>query len=58
MIRYHLEQDADLTAAFVEVPLESASRFGVAEIADDDALGGRVLSYEEKPKNPKILGPL
>ena len=53
MIRYHLEQDADLTAAFVEVPLESASRFGVAEIADDDALGGRVLSYEEKPKKPK-----
>ncbi len=53
MIRYHSEQDADLTAAFIEVPLKSASRFGVAEIADDNDDGGRMLSYEEKPAAPK-----
>ena len=53
MIRYHTEQDADLTAAFIEVPRESASRFGVAEIADDSEEGGRMLSYEEKPAEPK-----
>jgi len=53
MIRYHNEHDADLTAAFIEVPLESASRFGVAEIADEDSDGGRMLSYEEKPAAPK-----
>jgi glucose-1-phosphate adenylyltransferase len=53
MIRYHNEHDADLTAAFIEVPLESASRFGVAEIADDFSDGGRMLSYEEKPAAPK-----
>ncbi len=53
MIRYHNEQDADLTAAFIKVPLESASRFGVAEIADEFADGGRMLSYEEKPAAPK-----
>jgi len=53
MIRYHNEHNADLTAAFVEVPAESASRFGVAEIADDFDDGGRMLSYEEKPVNPK-----
>ena len=53
MIRYHNEQDADLTAAFIKVPLESASRFGVAEIADDFDDGGRMLSYEEKPAAPK-----
>ncbi|QQG64766.1 glucose-1-phosphate adenylyltransferase family protein [Desulfobulbus oligotrophicus] len=53
MIRYHNEQDADLTAAFIEVPPESASRFGVAEIADEGPVGGRVLSYEEKPTSPK-----
>jgi len=53
MIRYHNEHDADLTAAFIEVPLQSASRFGVAEIADEGAEGGRMLSYEEKPATPK-----
>lgn len=53
MIRYHHEQDADLTAAFIKVEPESASRFGVAEIADDSNDGGRMLSYEEKPKEPK-----
>lgn len=53
MIRYHNEHDADLTAAFIEVPLESASRFGVAEIGDDFEDGGRMLSYEEKPVAPK-----
>ncbi|MCL2340376.1 MAG: sugar phosphate nucleotidyltransferase [Proteobacteria bacterium] len=53
MIRYHHDCDADLTAAFIEVEPKAASRFGVAEIADDSASGGRVLSYEEKPANPK-----
>jgi len=53
MIRYHNEHDVDLTAAFIEVPLESASRFGVAEIAVGDSDGGRMLSYEEKPASPK-----
>jgi len=53
MIRYHHEHDADLTAAFIEVEPRAASRFGVAEIADDSEDGGRMLSYEEKPANPK-----
>ncbi len=53
MIRYHNEQDADLTAAFLEVTPGEASRFGVAEIADDSAEGGRLLSYEEKPRHPR-----
>lgn len=53
LIRYHNEHDADLTAAFIEVDPSSASRFGVAEIADDFEDGGRLLSYEEKPAQPK-----
>jgi glucose-1-phosphate adenylyltransferase len=53
MIRYHNEHDVDLTAAFIEVPYASASRFGVAEIADEGTDGGRMLSYEEKPAAPK-----
>ncbi|CAK8714273.1 Glucose-1-phosphate adenylyltransferase subunit GlgD [Candidatus Electronema halotolerans] len=54
LIRFHNEQDADLTAAFIRVEkISSARRFGVAEIADDHAEGGRLLSYEEKPAAPK-----
>ncbi len=54
LIRFHNEQDADLTAAFIRVEkTSSARRFGVAEIADDHAEGGRLLSYEEKPADPK-----
>jgi len=53
MIRYHHQHDADLTAAFIEVAPGAASRFGVAEIAGDSEYGGRILSYEEKPAQPK-----
>ena len=54
LIRFHHEQNADLTAAFIKVEkTSSARRFGVAEIADDHAEGGRLLSYEEKPAEPK-----
>ena len=54
MIRYHNEHDADLTAAFIRVEKQdAASRFGVAEIAEDFNEGGRLLSYEEKPENPR-----
>ncbi len=54
MIRFHNERDADVTAAFIKVKKEdAASRFGVAEIGDEYSEGGRLLSYEEKPENPK-----
>jgi glucose-1-phosphate adenylyltransferase len=53
MVRYHNEQDADLTAAFIQVPRQEATRFGVAEFAQDNVEGGPLLSYEEKPASPK-----
>ncbi len=53
MISYHNDNNADLTAAFTQVPLESAQRFGIAEISEDSAEGGKMLSYEEKPTSPK-----
>ena len=54
MIRYHNEQNADLTAAFIRVKKkDAASRFGVAEIAGDHAEGGKLISYEEKPDHPR-----
>ncbi len=53
MIHYHRQQNADLTAAFINVSLKEATRFGVAEIEGDDKEGGRLLSYEEKPVAPR-----
>ncbi len=53
LIRYHHAKDADLTMACVEVPRAEAHRFGVADIADEDATGGRVMAYEEKPAQPR-----
>ena len=50
MIAYHTEKNADLTVAFTRVPLYEASRFGVAELNDEDGeRGGRVINYWEKP---------
>jgi len=53
MIRYHNERNADLTAAFIEVDPSAAHRFGIADISDDDAIGGRLLNYEEKPEKSR-----
>jgi glucose-1-phosphate adenylyltransferase len=46
MIAYHLECRAALTVACQEVPLEEASRFGIAETD----LEGRIVGFQEKPK--------
>jgi len=48
MLAYHVEKQADLTIACIQVPLEEAKAFGVMGIADD----GRVLRFQEKPDNP------
>lgn len=53
MINYHQEKDADLTMAFIKVPREEASRFGVAAInAEDGERGGKIEGYWEKPVEP------
>ncbi|MFQ5639583.1 MAG: glucose-1-phosphate adenylyltransferase family protein [bacterium] len=47
---YHLVKNADLTVAFLPIKVEENSRFGVAEIDDEDGeIGGKVLDYKEKP---------
>lgn len=53
MIKFHVEKEADLTAAFIEVDPRDAHRFGIAEIESEDPRGGRVVHYEEKPENPR-----
>ena len=48
MIANHVRNEADMTVACIEVPLEEASAFGVMA-ADEE---GRVSSFLEKPKQP------
>jgi glucose-1-phosphate adenylyltransferase len=49
--RFHLESDADLTIMAVRWPVSDASRYGVLEVDKE----GRVIGFEEKPRNPKPL---
>ena len=49
MIAYHKETDADCTIAVIDVPIEEASRFGIMNTDEN----GRIVEFEEKPKNPK-----
>lgn len=51
MLSFHLEGGRDLTIAAFPVPIAEASRYGVLEV---DAQG-RVVGFEEKPKEPKPL---
>ncbi len=53
MIKFHIEKDADLTAAFLEVDPLDAHRFGIGEIASESPRGGRLVRYEEKPEKPR-----
>jgi glucose-1-phosphate adenylyltransferase len=53
-IEYHWRKNADLTISCLKVPMESAHRFGVSEMNDEDGqTGGRILRYEEKPAKPE-----
>ncbi len=49
MLDTHKGNNADLTIAVIEVPIEEASRFGIMN-TDEDM---RIIEFEEKPKNPK-----
>lgn len=49
MLDFHKQKNADITLATIPVPIEEASRFGVA-ITDDNR---RILEFEEKPKHPR-----
>ncbi|MBV5330296.1 MAG: glucose-1-phosphate adenylyltransferase [Chlorobium sp.] len=51
MINYHQTNQADITIAALEVPLEDARRFGVLTVDGDS----RVAAFTEKPSNPETL---
>src|SRR6266478_2918342 len=49
MIAFHQQRRADVTLGAVVVPLQEGYRFGILETDAE----GRVLSFEEKPKEPR-----
>src|SRR5258708_1189979 len=49
MLAFHQQRNADVTLGAVVVPLEEGYRFGILETDAE----GRVLSFEEKPKEPR-----
>ena len=49
MLEYHKANNADVTIAAMQVPMEEASRFGIV-ITDDN---NRITEFEEKPANPR-----
>ena len=49
LTQFHQEKQADVTVATLRVTLEEASRFGVVQTDPNY----RVLSFDEKPKQPK-----
>ncbi len=51
MLAYHAEKNADVTVAALPESVEKARAFGVIETNK----AGRVVGFEEKPKNPKPL---
>ena len=51
MIARHRANQADLTIAALEVPVEGAKRFGILSVNQDS----RVDSFEEKPDLPKTI---
>jgi len=51
-IDYHLEKDADITIALLEVGADQAHQFGVAEVDNDF----QIMGFQEKPKTqPKTI---
>ena len=48
MLRFHLDQAAEVTLAAIEVPIEDGKRFGIVAVDESD----RVTGFLEKPQNP------
>lgn len=51
MLHFHVENNADLTIAAIETPLDEARRFGVLEVDESQ----RLIGFEEKPANPRPI---
>ena len=48
LLAFHVENQADMTVACLQVPIEQASAFGVMGVDEQS----RVIEFTEKPRNP------
>ncbi len=51
MLACHVRNNADMTVACINVPLEEAKGFGVMAVDDED----KIIEFAEKPANPKHM---
>tara|TARA_R110000772_G_scaffold167377_1_gene279090 strand:- start:1583 stop:2845 length:1263 start_codon:yes stop_codon:yes gene_type:complete len=51
MLAHHLENNADMTIACIEIPIETAHSYGVMKVDDDN----RIQEFSEKPVKPQNL---
>ena len=51
MLRQHVDKNADVTVACIEVPRETATGFGVMHIDESDG----IISFLEKPADPPAM---
>lgn len=51
MLACHVKNNADMTVACINVPLEEAKGFGVMAVNDED----RIIEFAEKPAQPKHM---
>ncbi|SCY27812.1 glucose-1-phosphate adenylyltransferase [Nitrosospira sp. Nl5] len=51
MVRFHRENDADISVAALPVPLEQASNFGIIETDESRRISG----FQEKPRQAKSM---
>ena len=51
MLACHVKNNADMTVACINVPLEEAKGFGVMAVDAED----RIVEFAEKPANPKHM---
>ncbi len=49
MLKYHIEKDADVTIASIDVPWEDAYMFGILNVDSNN----KIVEFDEKPENPK-----
>jgi glucose-1-phosphate adenylyltransferase len=51
MLRFHVEKQADLTIATIEVPITDGPRFGIVGVDEHE----RVVDFQEKPARPPAV---
>lgn len=49
LLKYHKENNADVTIAVMQVPWDEASRFGIINVDENN----KIVEFDEKPEHPR-----